>query len=84
MAVLQELPNIGPQLEKQLNNIGIETYSDLVDCGSQEAWLKIKGVDPTACVNRLMSLEGAIQGVRWHNLSDADKRHLKNFYQQNK
>ncbi len=84
MAALQKLPNIGAKLERQLKNIGIETYDDLVDCGSQEAWLRIKGIDPTACVNRLMGLEGAIQGVRWHNLSNTDKRHLKDFYQQNK
>ena len=84
MAELQELPNIGAKLESQLNNIGIKTYDDLVDCGSQEAWLRIKSADPTACINRLMSLEGAIQGVRWHYLSDTDKKHLKDFYQQNK
>ena len=84
MAALRELPNIGAELEKQLNNVGINTYDELVDCGSQEAWLKIKGVDPTACVNRLMSLEGAIQGVRWHSLSDTDKSHLKDFYNKNK
>ena len=84
MAALQELPNIGAELERQLNNVGIKTYDDLVDCGSGEAWLRIKDVDPTACVNRLMSLEGAIQGVRWHNLSDTDKRHLKDFYNNHK
>lgn len=84
MAILQELPNIGKEIEKQLNSVGINTYDDLVDCGSQEAWLKIKTIDPSACINRLMGLEGAIQGVRWHNLSDTDKRRLKDFYQQNK
>ena len=84
MSVLQELPNIGAKLEKQLNDVGIETYADLVECGSQESWLKIKSIDHTACINRLMSFEGAIQGVRWHDLSDTDKRHLKDFYLQNK
>jgi DNA transformation protein len=29
---------------------------------------------------RLCSLEGAIQGVRWHNLDDETKKSLKEFY----
>ncbi len=84
MGELQKLKNIGKELEKQLNEIGIFTYDDLVTCGSQEAWLKIKAIDPSACINRLMGLEGAIQNIRWHNLSDKDKKHLKDFYESNK
>ena len=84
MGELQKLSNIGKEIEKQLNTVGIHTYDDLVNTGSQEAWLKIKAIDPSACVNRLMSLEGAIQNVRWHNLPDTDKLHLKEFYKDNK
>ena len=81
---LQKLPNIGKELEKQLNAVGINTYDDLAECGSQQAWLKIKAIDKSACINRLMALEGAIQGIRWHDLSANDKQHLKDFYQMNK
>ena len=84
MSELSKLPNIGKELEKQLKNIGINTYEDLVCCGSQEAWLKMKETDPSACLNRLMALEGAIQNVRWHDLSDTDKIKLKHFYDNNK
>jgi Uncharacterized conserved protein len=84
MGELQKLSNIGKEIEKQLNTVGIHTYDDLVNAGSQEAWLKIKAIDPSACVNRLMSLEGAIQNVRWHNLSENDKHSLKAFYESNK
>ncbi|MDD3304204.1 MAG: TfoX/Sxy family DNA transformation protein [Clostridia bacterium] len=69
---------------QKLNNIGIYNYEDLVDCGSTEAWLKIKEIDPTTCINRLMALEGAIQNIRWHNLSDIDKKYLKYFYESNR
>ena len=62
--------------------VGIESYDDLANIGSKEAWLKIKEIDESACINRLMALEGAIQNIRWHNLSDDDKRNLKEFYQQ--
>lgn len=84
MGELQKLSNIGKELERQLNEIGIYTYDDLVNCGSKEAWLKIKSIDSSACINRLMGLEGAIQNIRWHDLSDKDKKYLKDFYQNNK
>lgn len=84
MSELTKLPNIGKELEKQLKEVGINSYNDLVNCGSQETWLKIKEIDPSACYNRLMALEGAIQNIRWHNLSLKDKKYLKDFYEENK
>lgn len=80
MGELSKLPNIGKVLEKQLNDVGIDTADDLINIGSKEAWLKIKKIDESACLNRLMALEGAIQNIRWHNLSDDDKKNLKDFY----
>ena len=52
MGELQKLINIGEDTERQLNKVGIYTYDDLVNCGSTEAWLKIKAIDPRACINR--------------------------------
>ena len=83
MGELSELPNIGKVLEKQLNDVGIFTVDELIDAGSKEAWMRIKKMDESACVNRLMALEGAIQNVRWHDLSDDDKKNLKDFYNSN-
>ena len=80
MGELSKLPNIGKVLEGQLNDVGIYTVDELIDIGSKEAWLKIKEIDESACVNRLMALEGAIQNIRWHDLSDDDKKNLKDFY----
>lgn len=84
MGGLQKLPNIGKVLESQLNEIGIETIEDLKEIGSHEAWLAIRENDPSACYNRLCGIEGAIQGIRWHYLSDSDKKSLKDFYSSNK
>ena len=84
MNKLTELPNIGKDTARLLNEIGIFTSFDLVNIGSTEAWLKIKTIDPSACLSRLMGLEGAIQNIRWHNLSAEDKKHLKDFYESNK
>ena len=84
MGELSKLPNIGKVLEKQLNDVGINTIGDLVNLGSKEAWLKIQEIDESACLNRLMALEGAIQNIRWHNLSEEDKDNLRNFYNSQK
>ena len=84
MGELSKLPNIGKVVEKQLNEVGINTVDDLINIGSKEAWLKIKKIDESACINRLMALKGAIQNIRWHNLSDDDKENLKEFYNSKK
>ena len=84
MSKLSKLCNIGKEIEKQLNEVGIFTCDDLVNVGSREAWLRIKAIDSSACINRLMSLEGAVQNVRWHNLLDEEKKKLKDFYENNK
>jgi len=81
---LTDLPNIGPEMKRQLNEIGVFNQDDLINMGSKEAWLKIKENDPSACINRLMGLEGAIQNIRWHDLSSEDKFHLKEFYHSQK
>ena len=84
MGELSKLPNIGKVLEGQLKDVGIITADDLMDIGSKEAWLKIKEIDESACINRLMALEGAIQNIRWHDLSEDDKKNLKDFYNSHK
>lgn len=57
MGELSKLQNIGKVVEEQLNEVGINTVDDLIDIGSKEAWLKIKEIDGSACINRLMALE---------------------------
>ena len=84
MGEISKLPNIGNVLEKQLNDVGINTIDDLINLGSKETWIKIKEIDDSACLNRLMALEGAIQNLRWHNLSEEDKDNLRDFYNSQK
>jgi len=80
MGELAELINIGKAVEGQLNEVGIRTFEELKDTGSKQAWLRIKGIDSSACINRLCALEGAIQGIRWHDLDVEKKGELKEFY----
>ena len=80
MGELSKLPNIGKEVEKQLNVIGIFTYDELKDIGTEEAWLKIQEIDASACIHRLLALEGAIQGVKKTALPQERKADLKDFY----
>lgn len=80
MGELKNLINIGKVLESQLNEVGINTLEELKEKGSRETWLAIREIDKSACYNRLCGIEGAIQGVRWHDLSKEDKEELKEFY----
>ena len=84
MGELKKLPNIAEKLEAQLIEVGVPTIEALKTTGSREAWLRIAAIDPSACYMRLCSLEGAIQGVRWHNLDDTTKKEMKAFYELNK
>lgn len=84
MGELSKLPNIGKIVEEQLNQVGIFTEAELKQCGAKQAWLKIQEIDESACIHRLMALEGAIKGVKKNLLSDEEKEDLKGFYQWNK
>ena len=84
MGELSQCINIGSVLERQLGEAGIHTPEELEEAGSREAWLRIRSADPSACYNRLCALEGAVRGVRWHDLLPGVKAELKDFYQQAK
>ncbi|MDD7794392.1 TfoX/Sxy family protein [Clostridium sp. 'White wine YQ'] len=84
MGELSKLPNIGEEVERQLNKVGIFTYNELKEIGTKKAWLKIQEIDESACIHRLLALEGAIQGVKKTELLQECKIELKDFYNKNK
>ena len=84
MGELSKLTNIGKTVEEQLAQAGIVTADELRKNGAKAAWLKIRQVDPSACIHRLLALEGAIEGVQKSLLPGAVKADLKAFYQQHK
>jgi DNA transformation protein len=81
---LTGLPNIGKTLAEKLKIVGIETIKELVENGSENAFLKLSTVDSGACLSMLCALEGAIQGIRWHDLSSERKLELKEFFSMTK
>ena len=84
MGELSSLSNIGKVVEEQLMQVGIHSAGELKRIGAKEAWLRIQAIDESACIHRLMALEGAIQGVKKCMLSDAAKADLKAFYQRHR
>lgn len=84
MGELSKLPNIGNKVEEQLNTVDIFTYEDLKNLGAENAWLKIQSIDPSACIHRLLALEGALQGIPKKLLPDDRKAELKKFYEEHK
>ena len=80
MSNLETLPNIGKTLAKKLELVGINTPEDLKQAGAENAFIKIKTIDETACAHMLYALEGAIQDVRWHHLPNNRKLELLDFF----
>lgn len=84
MGELSSLPNIGKVVEEQLMQVGVDSAEELKRIGAREAWLRIQQIDESACIHRLMALEGAIRGVKKSMLPDEVKADLKAFYQQHR
>ena len=84
MGELSKLPNIGKTVEEQLLQVGITTAGELKRTGAKAAWLKIQEIDETACIHRLLALEGAIRGVKKSLLPEEIKADLREFYREHK
>ena len=84
MGELSKLSNIGKAVEEQLIRAGISSVHELKELGAEKAWLKIQKIDESACIHRLMALEGAIEGVKKTMLSGEVKAELKEFYNKHK
>ena len=81
MEDLSKLPNIGPIAAEQLREIGVESYADLLEMGSVGVALKLRRQNVDVCMSKLYALEGAVRGVRWHDLPKAERAELKKRYE---
>ncbi|MDA1477149.1 TfoX/Sxy family DNA transformation protein [Bacillus changyiensis] len=80
MKRISGLPNIGDKLMERLAIVGIEDAETLIKMGSKAAFSKLYFYEGDTCFNCLCSLEGAIEGVRWHCLKSDVKLDLKQYY----
>ena len=79
MKQLSDMPNIGKVVANKLIEVGIETPEQLKSIGAEQAFIRLKTVDEGACLSMLCGLEGAVQGIRWHQLPKKRKEELKAF-----
>jgi DNA transformation protein len=78
MQSLRELPNIGDEMDRCLQQAGIRTPEELRRIGSVEAAILVsphKRSGPV-CRSALCALEGAIRGIRWHSIPKAERDEL--------
>jgi len=80
LKTLSQLPNIGNVLSEKLRQIEITTPEKLLQTGTEQTFIRLMTVDKSACLSELLALEGAIQGIRWHNLPKERKEELKVFF----
>jgi DNA transformation protein and related proteins len=72
--------NIGKDTESKLIQVGIDTFAKLESIGSEQAFIRLQTLDPGACLDLLYGLEGAIQGIKWHELPKEKKQLLQQFH----
>lgn len=65
---LESVVNIGPKLAAGLRNVGVNDLGQLCDEGAVAVWERLRRADEFDCVHSLLALEGAVQGIRWHDL----------------
>lgn len=72
---LTALPNIGREVAALLAKAGIATPADLRRVGAIAAADRIRQMRPhdPPCRSMLAGLEGAIRGVRWHDLPKVER-----------
>jgi DNA transformation protein len=63
-----------------LTEAGIDTPDKLVKAGSKEAFLRIREIDPTACIRMLYGLEGAVLDLPDKLLPQETKEDLLGFF----
>lgn len=78
---LEDAPNLGKIIAQKLIEAEIPTMEDLRQLGAEQAFTRLITIDSDCPVQMLYALEGAIEGIRWHNLSTTRKEDLKIFFQ---
>ncbi len=74
--------NIGKEMKRKLQTIGITTADHLIEMGSQKAFLKLKINYPNVCLVHLYALEGAVTNTNYNLLPKKRKIELKTFNEQ--
>ena len=76
MCDLRSLANIGAVLASELIESGITTSAQLTEAGSVGVALQLEMHGFSVCGNKLYALEGAIRGIRWHDIPSQERQQL--------
>ncbi len=77
MTEIEDVINIGPVLAKELRAAGITSREALQQLGARKTWERLSNVNPDRdYASSLLALEGAIRGMRWMELPDADRKQI--------
>ena len=79
MPELTDMMNVGKDMAKKLNAVGIDLSEKLIEIGSKQAFLQLKQEFPNVCLVHLYTLEGAITNTEFNCLSEEKKKELKDF-----
>ena len=79
MAELTSMMNIGKEMARKLDSVGIGSAEELVCSGAEQAFLKLKERYPNVCLVHLYALEGAVRNVEFNSLPEGRKKELKAF-----
>jgi DNA transformation protein and related proteins len=73
---LAHLPNLGPKSAQYMQRAGITSFEQLKCLGSVAAYSMVKQVEPSASLNLLWALEGAISGLHWQEVAKEHRTSL--------
>jgi DNA transformation protein and related proteins len=73
---IEGLPNLGPKSAAMLASAGIERIEQLRQLGSVAAFVKVKAAVPSASLNLLWAMEGALAGLSWQQVAHEHRASL--------
>lgn len=76
---LSDLPNVSIALGEELARVGIGSPDALRLAGAEAAWDLLRAAGLRTCIQSLLALEGAIQGMTWQSLPTVRRQELIRF-----
>ena len=76
---LTSMKNIGAEMERKLNSVGISSAEQLSHIGSKEAFIRLKAAYPEICLVHLYTLHGAVNNLDFNMLPQEIKEDLRSF-----
>ncbi|MDR1533397.1 MAG: TfoX/Sxy family protein [Clostridiales bacterium] len=76
---LTAMKNIGAEMKRKLNAIGINSAEELSALGGKETFFRLKALYPEVCLVHLYTLQGAIDNIDFNMLPQDVKTDLKSF-----